>query len=178
LAWLSAASGVLLATVALTASGCDDPVARLCDLACECTGCTDDQASSCEKSSQGTYESSEEKGCTAEADAYLACYEEKFECKSGQVDVDACEDIKTTWYDCLSGTTTEKTVCDEADEKLVDECGVEGDETEVGECSGIEECTANCVLEATCEEINGEAEGNLGACLQACQTQGAGGSSS
>jgi hypothetical protein len=153
--------------------GCGSQVDALCDLSCDCTTCTEDQEKSCRNGSKATYDSSVEKGCTAEADAYLDCYEAEFKCESKQVDVSACDDKKKVWNDCLAGTTTVETDCDKASTKVVEECQVE-DPGSTEECEGVPACNAACLLAASCEEIRGEAEGNLAACLEACLSEGGG----
>jgi hypothetical protein len=65
----------------------------------------------------------------------------------------------------------EETVCEKASKKLVDECATE-DPGAGEECAGVVLCNSQCLLDASCEEINGEAEGGLGACLDACLEEG------
>ncbi len=59
---------------------------------------------------------------------------------------------------------SERTVCDEAVDKL-ESCGSSGQE--VDDCSGIDECVAECVVSASCEDLTLPTSRHM-ACLAAC----------
>ncbi len=163
--------GALLA-VGLACGADEGAPDELCDLACDCTECTDDEERACRQGADTTYDSSVKKGCTDHADAFIACYEAEFSCRAKVVDVAACDEKKKVWYDCLAGTTTTASACDDADVKRVDECGLEAEGTAAEECEGIPLCTSECVLAASCAELSGEVEdGGFGPCMDACLTQ-------
>jgi hypothetical protein len=68
--------------------------------------------------------------------------------------------------------------CEDAADKLVDECGVpegDDDEDEISECSSDAECAAKCTNDASCSEIKAFFEdftiqNSYSECLVACAT--------
>ena len=75
----------------------------------------------------------------------------------------------------LVGATGCGDTCDDARDRI-EECGSAanpGNENE--ECSGVIECAADCINDASCEAITGEAEGeanDLAGCLNRCSPEG------
>lgn len=65
--------------------------------------------------------------------------------------------------------------CEDAADKLVDECGLpdEGDDDEAAECSEDAECLAKCINDASCAEIKAVSadltiDNSYSQCLGAC----------
>jgi hypothetical protein len=66
--------------------------------------------------------------------------------------------------------------CEDAADKLVDECGIpegDDDEDEISECNSSSECVAKCTNDASCSEIKAFTEdfttqNSYSECLAAC----------
>lgn len=58
--------------------------------------------------------------------------------------------------------------CDDAADKLAECAGIPGGAEAEGECSEAAECMAECINNATCEEINATTQNSYHECVAKC----------
>lgn len=65
---------------ALAATGCGTSATDVCDLQCDCKGCSDREYDDCVDEIDDGFRDAEREGCEAEYDEYLACVDDTAEC--------------------------------------------------------------------------------------------------
>ncbi|KYF52640.1 hypothetical protein BE08_34610 [Sorangium cellulosum] len=149
---------LLLAAVAGGAlAGCPSQGERTCDVLCDCRGCSEAKYLACvdevEAAQAAAAEASAEASCPGAMDELLVCLEDEGECKDDSFTSDACKDQEGRLRAC--GIFLFGTVCEQANAHTA-ACG-QGEPFQPGPESCPEElaCAARCMLDATCEGMNG-----------------------
>lgn len=81
--------------------GGDDLGAIVCERLCGCVGCTPDELDECGDEIGAQKSEAESRGCGAEAEAYLSCYDEAFECVDEKDVTDGCDGEAEALNVCL-----------------------------------------------------------------------------
>lgn len=155
----------LAALLFVSAAGCEVSVSSVCDAYCDCVGCTDSEFDSCVTDNEAGISEAREQGCTEEADAYLNCVDDEFQCVEDEAEITGCNRTLDKLTAC-AGVVVGFGGCELGVRKL-EECLGEGGGSQFNECTPDVECTLTCVALATCEEIQmGSTE--LNNCFSEC----------
>jgi len=90
----------LACAAALATVGCGPSSSSLCDLACECEGCSNSQYDECVDDLDDGARDAEREECEAEYDDYLACLDDTGECRGDDFETH-CGDEKDDLKNCL-----------------------------------------------------------------------------
>lgn len=71
----------LILVAALAAVGCGALEADLCDLKCDCEGCSDREYDDCLDHYDDDYSAADRRGCLDEYDDLLACEDDTYDCR-------------------------------------------------------------------------------------------------
>ncbi|KYF89190.1 hypothetical protein BE20_20920 [Sorangium cellulosum] len=144
---LAAAGGALLA------AGCPSQEERVCDLMCDCSGCSEARYRECVDKTDAARQAAVEASCPAFLDEYLACVDAEAECKDDVLSYDGCVDQERDLRQC--GVFVFRTVCEQANERLMG-CG-QGAPFGSGPEACPEEvaCNAECIVRVSCDGLNG-----------------------
>jgi hypothetical protein len=162
--WATAAIGLTTQV-----SGCQSDEAELCELVCDCNGCSTSEAEDCADDLEDLREDAEGDGCDAEYDDFTSCAVDKFDCDDEVADLGRCDDEVEDLFECLDDPPTIAFVdpCNRAAEI----CGGPGGEP--AQCTGAALCASKCILGAnSCDFTNAA----LADCVSACagSTDGSG----
>ena len=80
--------------------GCDSGQA-LCDRACDCTGCSDDELDTCYDEAEDQALDADQEGCSAEYSDLIACLHDNFECVDGRVEAEGCAGEYVEVFECV-----------------------------------------------------------------------------
>jgi len=157
--------GVGLASFAGSAGGCDPGASDICDLKCECEGCTEAERDACLADIDGTVTVAEEKGCSDQYNAWLVCVESEAECREGtKFAFDGCDIEEDALADCGGGNQ-----CTAAAKKLCAECNFVCAEPDPDKCVGQYACESACIVNAPCTEIASPTPGGaFETCMNGC----------
>ena len=165
-----AASTLALLTLLAAAlpAACGSQLEGVCDDMCDCTGCSPETYDACVEETDSARKQAESKGCADVFDVYIACVDDELECKEDEFAFDGCDLEEQKLREC--GVSVFRTVCELADEKLRDECGFDVSSSPDAECTGDVECQSRCILETTCEGLNGADPNEANAFIQCVET--------
>ncbi len=90
----------LASAVVLAATGCGASGADLCDLECECEGCSDYEREECIDDFDDAARDAEHEGCEDELDIYLSCLDDTGECRGDDFETD-CGKEKDDFKACV-----------------------------------------------------------------------------
>ncbi len=162
-AWL--VLGVGFTFFAGAAGGCGPAASDICDLKCECEGCSEAERDDCIADIEATVTLAESKGCSDQYSAWLVCVESEAECRSGEEFTwDGCDIEEDALAECGGGDP-----CSAAAKKLCNECNFVCTEPDPDKCTGQYACESQCIVNATCEEIASPTPGGAYAtCRMGC----------
>jgi hypothetical protein len=148
--------------------GCKSGPASICDLRCECEGCSRKQYTDCVDNVEDAMPVAEDDGCSSQFDAYISCYGDTGACENDVFIAEDCRDEGDALKSCTpAGGTFIKTICQDASAKRQN-CGF-GSGGFGADCTGTDACVAACTLSATCNEINNSVPGApFNNCVNAC----------
>lgn len=93
-----------IALLLLGAAGCDSGQA-LCDRACDCTGCSENELESCYNQEEDAELDAEQAGCSAEYADLVGCAHDNFECNDGVVSYgNSCAGETVELFECAGET--------------------------------------------------------------------------
>jgi hypothetical protein len=147
--------------------GCSNPAADVCDMFCECEGCTQAEYDDCVGQGEGAVTEAEDAGCSSQYEDYLTCVAEEAECRDDEhFEYDGCVVEKETLSKCGNIGLNP---CDDAAQKLCD-CQLSCDSGPTGDqCTGQIECQSRCIAAATCSDIINQPSGSTyDNCLSGC----------
>lgn len=160
--WLLAWSVIGLGS-GVFASGCGVSADEICEVKCNCQGCSEEQRDDCVADVDATVAKAENLGCSTEYSTWLSCVEQEAECRNGDTFTwDGCEIEEDALAKCGGSDA-----CAAAAKKLCNECNFSCTEPDPSACSGRNECLSACIVNATCEEIATSAT-NYSTCVNAC----------
>ena len=160
--WLLASSIMALGT-GVFAGGCSVSAEEICDIKCNCEGCSQEQHDDCVADVNATVTKAEGLGCSTQYSNWLSCVEQEAECRNGATFAwDGCEIEEDALNQCGGGDS-----CSAAAKKLCDECKFSCSDPDPSACNGRNECLSACVVNATCEEIATSAF-DYSTCVNAC----------
>lgn len=163
---LFSAAIALLSGLALFGSGCEAASSTVCVARCDCEGCSQKEREDCVDDVDDAERLADYDGCGTEHDKYVDCYGNKGTCSDGVWVTQSCAEQGTALRTCSTRAAKwVRTVCDEANVKL-DACGINNGS--VSDCTGYSECTALCVLGASCDDILNQQSAYLD-CVFGCQ---------
>ena len=146
--WLLATS-VLGLGMGVFASGCSVSAQEICDIKCNCEGCSQEQHDDCVADVNATVTKAESLECSTQYSNWLSCVEQEAECRNGATFAwDGCEIEEDALNECGGSDA-----CTAAAQKLCDECKFSCSDPDPSACTGRNECLSACVVNATCEEI-------------------------
>ncbi len=147
----------------VVASGCGVTSEEICNVKCNCEGCTEAQHEDCISDVDATVEKAANLGCSDQYADWLSCVETEAECRNGEEFAwDGCE-IEEDALTACSG----ENACVQAADKICNECGGSCEQTDGSGCSGRTECVSRCVLAATCTEVTTQT-GAFASCMLQC----------
>ncbi|HSO00651.1 MAG TPA: hypothetical protein VLS89_20305 [Candidatus Nanopelagicales bacterium] len=91
----------LLLAAALASTGCGTLEADLCDLKCDCEGCSDFEYDECLDKYDDDLRDAEREGCEDLYDDLLACEDDTGDCSGGGEWDTRCSDEKDDFKDCV-----------------------------------------------------------------------------
>lgn len=160
--WLLAIS-TLGFGAAVSASGCGVSPDEICNIKCNCEGCSQTQLDDCLSDVSSTVTKAEDLGCSSQYADWLSCVEQEAECRNGGTFAwDGCEIEEDALAECGGGDS-----CAAAAKKLCDECKFSCSDPDPAACSGRNACLSACVVNATCDEII-TLSGAYSTCVAAC----------
>ncbi len=137
-------AGAWVLAMAVAASpGCGGASAEsLCELVCDCTGCSESERDDCIDSVDDAQAEAAKEGCDDAYEAFTACAEERLDCDDDTVDLSDCDDEAEDLADCVGAN----------DLPLVRGCAsLKSECTECGESQALCEASVDLL-----EEIGGE----------------------
>lgn len=179
--WLALPSAVLLlGPLLLTAiaGGCGSTVtAEICDALCTCTPCTENDRADC-KISADAAEVQSRNACASQFDAYLTCANENVRCHEPQALNTRCLAEITEVIRCDATLPIIGTACEASAIKAAVCMGTTPSNSNQASCIGVQACSAQCTLKATCPQVKAAYSGNsppdaqpLLDCFNACSQQ-------
>ncbi len=150
----SAALVLGLPLLASLAGGCGpSQTATICDALCTCTPCTENDRADCTGSADAAQQQAQG-ACAAPFQAYLTCAEDNVRCHDPQAINTGCFSEITALIRCDPTLPIIGTPCASAPIKtavcLDAKAPTGGNQTT---CAGQQECTAQCTIAATCNQI-------------------------
>jgi hypothetical protein len=91
--------GVVLG-LGLGTAGCGSTAESLCDRACECTGCNEDQRKACTDLAEDSELNAEQADCLSEYDELLSCFDSSFECVNNVPTYEGCAGEAINLLEC------------------------------------------------------------------------------
>lgn len=85
---------------ALVGAGCGSTAESLCDRACECTGCNEDERKACSDFAEDAQLDAEQADCLGEYDDLLGCYDANFECVNNVPMYEGCAGEAINLLEC------------------------------------------------------------------------------
>ena len=160
--WLLAWS-VLAFGAGVVSSGCSVSADVICSVKCNCEGCSQAQRDDCVSDVNATVQKAADLGCSTQYQDWLNCVDEEAECRNGETFAwDGCEIEEDALAECGGGNP-----CTAAAKKLCNECGSACTDPDPTVCTGRTACLSQCVVDATCDEIN-SGSGKYSSCTAAC----------
>lgn len=146
-------------------SGCSPSASDICDLKCNCQGCTDAEYDDCIADIEDTTQKAEDYGCSSQYSDWLGCVRDEAECRSGSTFAwDGCEIEEDALAACGGGDS-----CAQAANKLCKECNFSCADPPPSSCTGAYECQSKCALNASCADIANPTPGTAYFdCLNGC----------
>lgn len=144
LAWLALGFGLFS-----FAGGCSPSATDICDIKCNCEGCSDAEYDDCVADIEDTTKKAKDFGCSDQYADWLTCIDKEAECRNGDTFAwDGCEIEEDALSACGGGDA-----CAAAAKKLCDECNFSCADPDPSTCTGTYECQSKCIVNATCTEI-------------------------
>lgn len=161
-AWLAAWSAIALG-LPVFASGCGVSAEDICELKCNCEGCSQEQRDDCVAGVESALTKADDLGCSTEYGNWLSCAEQEAECRDGKTfTFDGCDIEEDALAACGGGDE-----CAAAAKKLCDECNFSCTDPDPSACTGRSQCLSACIAKATCEDI-ATSGGAYATCISAC----------
>jgi hypothetical protein len=142
-------------------SGCGTSSAAVCDLVCDCTGCSNREYDDCVDDLDDLERDAEDDGCTAEYDDLMDCLGDELDCDDDRVDIGRCDGELEDLAECLDEPPTFTSVANPCD-LAVQICGAAPQEID---CTGSTACASTCIVAANSCDVS---DPSLASCIQAC----------
>lgn len=131
------------------ASGCSVSANEICNIKCNCQGCSQQEHDDCVGDVNSTVQKAEQLGCSSQYSDWLSCVEREAECRNGDTFAwDGCE-IEEDALSACGGVDP----CTAAAKKLCDECKFSCSDPDPSMCDGRNSCLSQCVVNTTCQDI-------------------------
>jgi hypothetical protein len=162
------------------------PFEQICQMACDCMPdvCPTGDIAPCVADLQQAQQDALDAGCGAEIENLTSCYLEEVSCKNGELDLGGCQPVIDQMELCLEGDPDPdpdpdpgacQVVINQINAKFLS-CGIAVEPEQVTECPQtlllIYHCMNNCLQDASCAAINGEASPQetqaYSQCLMSC----------
>lgn len=131
------------------AGACTPSAQDICDLRCNCEGCSDAQYDDCVADIEDTKAKAKDYGCSSQYGDWLSCIDKEAECRNGDKFAwDGCEIEEDALAECGGGDS-----CKAAAKKLCNECNFSCADPDPSSCTGTYECQSKCMLNASCSDI-------------------------
>jgi hypothetical protein len=96
-----AAALAYLGALGTTTVGCGSAAGSICDVTCDCRGCSESDYDECIDEYEDFERESDARDCLPEFDEYVGCIEDEIECRDGRVDADGCNTPFERWLRCM-----------------------------------------------------------------------------
>jgi len=161
-AWIGL--GVML--VLLGPFGCSVGAKEICNLKCDCEGCSEPEYDDCMSDVDATIVKAKGYGCEDQYSDWLSCVYHEAECRNGETFAwDGCDIEEDALAKCGGSDA-----CNAAAKKLCDECNFSCSDPDPATCTGRYECLSKCVVSATCADVAAmSADSAYTQCVNACQ---------
>lgn len=108
-----AAAALAAALLSLAVAGCTDPATELCDLICDCEGCSGPEYDTCVADADRMFEVADAYGCEDPMDAVYECVVDNDECRDDRFSyADRCDGAQDDLDDCLGDSNVSPLVGD------------------------------------------------------------------
>jgi hypothetical protein len=145
------------------ACGCGVSADEICNIKCNCEGCSQIERDDCVSDVNAAVEKAEDLECSTQYAEWLSCVEQEAECRDGQTFAwDGCDIEEDALAECGGGSA-----CTAAAKKLCNECAFSCSDPDPSTCNERNACLSTCVVNATCEEI-ATSSGAYANCVAAC----------
>lgn len=95
---------IVVAGLALAASGCGYSTSGLADDICDCEGCTDTELDELTDDLADAEKKADDEGCSDQFAELLDCTGDQFACRESRIDVDGCDSESDSLKNCMGGT--------------------------------------------------------------------------